>query len=279
MNAEQEIQLSDDLRHIVAGHSFQADPDALLQRAQRVRRRTIATKGVAGIGVLAVAATGAVLALNGGGSGAGAPAVQDAAFVAKQVSAALDSDANNILRITDAQQGTVSYRDQTTQDEYFVSGTGNSRIEAWDSQAVINHEAHLRDTTVNYQDHTYSASDEVTGQVSGTEATPLSFTARVKQALQSGSDKIIGTGEYQGHHVIKLTFAGRQQVAGYELWVDSTTYQPVHELVPSGQATTDALDLAFLPRTSDLVNQVDNPRIPAGFTKVADASGGLGHGG
>ncbi|HJP77524.1 MAG TPA: hypothetical protein VJ914_24860 [Pseudonocardiaceae bacterium] len=276
MNAEQEIQLSDDLRHLVAGHSFQGDPDALLQRAQRVRRRNLATRGVAGIGVLAVAATGTALGLHGGGN-SGAPAVADAAFVAKQVSAALDADASNILRITDLGAGTVTYIDQTTQNQHYVSGTGDNRVMFWDSFPVIDHQAHLRDTAVNYKDHTYSTDDEVTGQVQGTEATPLSFTTRVKQNLKNGSDKVIGTGEYQGHTVIKLAFAkGR---SGYELWVDSTTYQPVHEIVPDADGQPDAVDVAFLPRTPDQVKQVGTPQIPAGFTKVADASGDVGHGG
>jgi hypothetical protein len=276
MNAEQEIQLSDDLRHLVAGHGFQADPDALLQRAQRVRRRDLATKGVAGIGVLAVAATGTVLAFHGG-SGSGAPAVQDAAFVNRQVSAALDNDANNILRITDLGQGTVSYIDQITQHQHFVTGTGDTRIMFWDSDEVINHEMHLRDTAVNYRDHTYSTDDEVTGQVSGTEATPLSFTERVKRDLKSGNDKVIGNGEYQGRPVIKLTFAN--DTSGYELWVDSATYQPVHEVVTDADGKPDTVDIAFLPRTPGQVNEADTPQIPVGFTKVADASGGVGHGG
>ncbi|MEU4520642.1 hypothetical protein AB0F52_18320 [Amycolatopsis sp. NPDC024027] len=38
-------------------------------------------------------------------------------------------------------------------------------------------------------------------------------------------------------------------------------------------------DLAFLPRTPDLVRTVNTPQVPAGFTKAAEANTGPGHGG
>lgn len=281
MNTEQEIQLSDDLRHLVANHSFQADPDSLLRRARQARRRGMATRGAAGIGVLAVAAAGAVIGFDGSDGGVGGPAVQDAAYVAGQVSAALERDANYVYRITDHGQGTVWYQDQVTMNQYWVYGTGNTRTEAWDSTPVIDHYAHLRDTTVNHKDRTYSTSDQkLSGYIADADAQPkeTTFVERIKNAIDKGEDKVVGTGDYQGHHVIKLSYGGAGQTS--QMWVDSSTYQPVYLITTDADGQQDTNDLAFLPRTPDLLRTMNTPQVPAGFTKVADAlDGGPGHGG
>jgi hypothetical protein len=274
VNHEHEIQLSDDLRHIVAGHSFQADPDALLQRGQRARRRSMATRGMAGIGVLAVAATGTVIGLNG--SGSGSPQVQDAAYVAQHVTAVLNSEADYVYRETDLTDGIISYLDQVDPNLYFVAGTAANPIQIWDSKSVVDHHMHVKETAVNYKDHTYSTSDDkLPAYVSG----PLqegNIVDRIKQGINSGENKIVGTGDYQGHHVIKLSYA--QDEMDFQLWVDSTTYQPVHS-VSTIDGQTDETDLALLPRTPDLVHTMTTPVVPNGFTKVDDASDNLPHGG
>lgn len=268
MNLDNEIQLSDDLRHIVAGQSFQGDPDALLQRAQRARRRSVATRGMAGVGVLAVAATGAVIGLNAGG---GAPQVQDVAYVSQHVAAVLNSDSDYVYRITDLDTGMVTYLDQVTMKLYFVSGSGNTRVEIWDSKVQVGDYLHVQETAVSYKDHTYSVSDDQVGaRLSQPLAKEDSILDRIKQDISSGEEKIVGTGEYQGHQVIKLAFANSDS----QFWVDSTTYQPVH-------STSDgfASDLALLPRTADLAHTVNTPQVPSGFAKVADASDNIAHGG
>jgi hypothetical protein len=276
---EQEIQLGDDLRHMVAGHSFQADPDLLLRRAQRARRRSLATRGVAGVGVLAVAAAGTAVGITAGGAGAGTPSVQDTAYVVKQVSAVLSNDSNSVYRTTDPSEGTVWYQDQVTMNEYWVDGTGTNRVEAWDSAPLIDHHVHLRDTTVNHKDRTYSTSDQqVGGYISGTSPKESSFVDRIKQGLGSGQDKLLGTGEYQGHQVIKLGYAN--DASKFQLWVDSTTYEPVRSVETGSDGQQNASDLAFLPRTPDLLHTMNTPQVPAGFTKVDDAlPKGAGHGG
>jgi hypothetical protein len=76
--------------------------------------------------------------------------------------------------------------------------------------------------------------------------------------------------------VIKLGWT--EDSSNFQLWVDSTTYQPVHSISTGPDGDQDATDLAFLPRTPDLVHTMNTPQIPAGFTKVAEASN-IGHGG
>ena len=278
MNIEQEIQLSDDLRHMVAGQSFQADPDALLQRAQRVRRRSLATRGVAGVGVLAVAAAGTAIGLNGGGT-TSAPQVQDAAYVARHVTAVLNSENNYVYRMTDLKTGVVSYEDEVEPNLYFVAGTAANPIRIWDHKSLVDHHLHVTETAVNYKDHTYSTfDDELPAYVPGSSLEPDNVLERIKQGINSGDDKIVGTGDYQGHHVIKLSYDRHDDGMDSQLWVDSTTYQPVHSVFTmDGQ--TDESDLALLPRTPDLVHTVTTPVVPNGFTKVDDASDNVPHGG
>lgn len=281
MNTEQETQLSDDLRHLVAGHRFEADTDALIQRGRHAQRRSLVTRCAAGIGVLAVAAVGTAIATNDGGPSAGEPTVQNTAFVVRQVSAALGKDAAYIYRIIDHGQGTVWYQDQVTMDQYWVYGSGNTRTEAWNSSPVIDHHVHLLDTTVNYKDRTYSKDDmTLPGHVTGTDTPPqgTSLVGRIKESISRDRDKIVGTGQYQGHQVIKLGYTVADQYS--EIWVDSTSYQPVYLITTGDNGHQDTSDLAFLPRTPDLVHTMSNPQVPAGFTKVSDAlDGGPGHGG
>jgi hypothetical protein len=277
VSTEQEIQLSDDLRQLVANHNFAGDPDALVRRGRQAKRRSVATRGAAGIGVLAVAAAGTVVATHSGG--ASTPPVQDAAYVTRHVSAALDGDDNYVYRITDQAEGTVQYDDQVTDNEYWIYGSGNTRTVAWDSSPVVEHYVHLLDTTVDYQNKTYSTDDQkLPGYVSGALPKETTIVERIKESISTGEDKIVGTGEYQGHQVIKLSYTSKD--VALEMWVDATTYQPVHSITDV-DGLHETVDLAFLPRTPDLENTINNPQVPTGFAKVADAlpANSPGHGG
>ncbi|MEV6444936.1 hypothetical protein [Amycolatopsis sp. NPDC051716] len=267
MNTEQENRLREDLRRAVDGETFRTDPDVVLGRARRARRRTLVARGAAGTGVLAVVAATLIAGHPGD-----APEVRTAAYVVERVSAALDGGPGYVYRIVDHDEGTVWYQDQVTMSQYWVYGTGGTRIEAWDSSPVIDHAAHLLDTTVNHQDRTYSTEDtKLPGHVAGELPPKTNFVDRIKRSI-SGQE-IVGSGEYQGHRVLKLGYA-----AG-ELWVDATTYLPVYRITTDADGRRTTSDLAFLPRTPDLVQTVNTPRVPAGFTKVAEANTGPGHGG
>jgi hypothetical protein len=270
VNTEQENLLREDLRRAVDGETFRTDLDAVLRRARRTRRRTLALRGAAGTGALAVAVAATLIAGHPGD----APEVRNAAYVVERVSAALDGGSDSVYRIVDHDEGSVWYQDQVTMSQYWVHGTGGTRIEAWDSSPVVDHYAHIVDTTVNHRDRTYSTEDtKLPTYVPGALPPRSSFADRIKKSIGSGRNEVVGSGEYQGHRVIKLGYP-----AG-ELWVDATTYLPVHRITtdPDGRRTTS--DLAFLPRTPDLVRTVNTPQVPAGFTKVAEANTGPGHGG
>lgn len=276
MNPEQENRLRDDLRRAVAGESFRIDPDAVLRRARRTRRRTLVTRGVAGTGVLAVALAVTLAGSHPGGDGA--PEVRTAAYVADRVVAALAGGSDHVYRIVDHGEGSVWYQDQVTMSQYWVYGTGGTRIEAWDSESVAGSSVHLRDTTVNHRDRTYSTEDvPLPASAPGPLPPRSSVLDRLERSIKAGGQEITGSGEYQGHQVIKLGYTA-EGVTG-ELWVDATTYLPVHRITTDADGRQTAGDLAFLPRTPDLVRTVNTPQIPAGFAKVADANTGPGHGG
>jgi hypothetical protein len=268
VNTEQENRLREDLRRAVDGETFRTDPDVVLGRARRARRRTLVTRGAVGTGVLAVVVAATLASVP-----TGVPEVRNAAYVVERVSAALDGGPGYVYRSVDHDEGTVWYQDQVTMSQYWVYGTGATRIEAWDSSPVIDHAAHLRDTTVNHKDRTFSTEDtKLPGYVAGELPPKTSFADRIKKSI-TGGQEIVGSGEYRGHQVIKLGHP-----AG-ELWVDATTYLPVYRVTTDADGRKTASDLAFLPRTPDLVKTVNTPQIPAGFTEVAEANTGPGHGG
>ncbi|MDX3193526.1 hypothetical protein PV458_34430 [Streptomyces sp. MN03-5084-2B] len=270
MNTEQENRLREGLRQAVDGETFRTDPDVVLRRARRARRRTLVTRSVAGTGALAIA----VAATLAGSHAGNVPEVRDAAYVVERVSAALDGSSGHVYRIIDHGEGSVWYQDQVTMSQYWVYGTGDTRIEAWDSSPVIDHYAHLLDTTVNHRDRTYSTEDtKLPGYVPGALPPRSSFADRIRTAIGSGRNEVIGAGEYQGHQVLKLGYPGG------EMWVDAATYLPVHRITTDADGQRTTSDLAFLPRTPELVKTVNTPQVPAGFTKVAAANAGPGHGG
>lgn len=297
MNTDDEIQLTDDLRHIVAGVRFEADLQTIERRGRGARRRTAAVRGVAGISVLALAAGGAYLGLHtsttshtgntaaAGTSTSKAPAteqVETAAYVVKQAQAAL-ADVSDYMIKDDVTAPSGNYEmltDPRTGSAYEVSGTGSSRTDAWNSTYVVNNVLHWKDVEANYGTHTWFVSIQSAGApmqeplppgpVGGAGGT----AGQVKKWLDSGVYKIVGHGDSNGHQVTKLQ---RPWAAGYlEVWVDSQTYQPVH-VIQADFANEDTpqksdimtTDETWLPRTDDNVSLANTPRIPAGFTQVA----------
>ena len=87
MNSQEETQLSDDLHRIVDGPPATLDIDAIERSGQRQRRRSLAVRGLAGIGVLGVAVVGSLAAASHSGT-TGSVAGQAAARTATGKAAA-----------------------------------------------------------------------------------------------------------------------------------------------------------------------------------------------
>jgi hypothetical protein len=308
MNTQQETQLSDDLRQIIAGHPVGVDIDAAIRRGRKARRRRVALRCASGLGMLALAAGAVVIGTRGapgtitpraGASGtairAGAPGpaaqtgtprpqAEPVAYVIQHAEAALANVSQYIIRdnVSSPWNGDdyVMWTDPRTGNSYLEQGTGAAKLAAWGSTYLVNNVMHWRTVQVNYGPRTWwdsvtSAGGPIqgappSGPYGGAGGTP----ADLKRLLASGRYKIIGHREIDGHAAtgLKGPFA-----EGYlEIWVDSVTFQPLQVIradfanthTPLRNAVTVTTE-TWLPRASALVTLVNHPQIPSGFTQVA----------
>ena len=295
MNTEHEIQLSDDLRHLVAGQSFQADVANLERRGRQARRRGVMIRCLAGLGVLALAAGGVAIGLHSNtmsttdtathstksGASTTAPKVETVAYVVQHATAALDNETNFIIQ-EDTLNGGNSYTkwtDPQTGNSYLLEGTGAGKQESWFSTYLVNNVLQSKETELDHGTHTWyvfvqSAGGPIQGPApSAPYGGPAGTVTKIKQLLADGHLQIIGHGESDGHQVTKLQSPWAD---GYrQIWVDSTTFQPVHIILAdfansSGPLRNDqiVIDESWIPRSADMVSLTNTPRIPAGFTQV-----------
>jgi hypothetical protein len=293
MNTEHEIQLSDDLRHIVAGQSFEADIVTIERRGRKARRRTLAIRGVAGLGVLALAAGGVAIGLHSthaphttavASRTAGkttALHVETVAYVIQQATAALDDETDFIIQEDTNNSGDryTLWTDPQSGNTYLLEGSGNTKQESWGSTYLVDNVMHWKTTDVRYSTGTWdtltqAANGPIQGDAPSAPYGGAGGTAsQIKSWYDSGKFQIVGHGESNGHKVTKLQ---RPWAAGYiQIWVDSTTFQPVHIIMADFANTSGPLkdkriviDESWISRTPDMVNLTNNPRIPAGFKQV-----------
>lgn len=297
MNTEHEIQLSDDLRHLVAGQSFEADITTIERRGRKARKRSRMVRGLAGLGALAVAAGGVTIGLhfstasttNTAGpahptstkASSSAPKVETAAYVVQQAQAALNNETNFIIQddtVNNGEKYTI-WTDPQTGHSYLLEGTGSAKQESWQNTYLVNNVLHWKETDLDYSTDTWfvlvqSAGGPIQGPApSAPYAGAGGTTTEIKELLNNSHVQIVGHGESNGHQVIKLQLPWAN---GYrQIWVDSQTYQPVHIVQAdfansSGPLKNDMIvtDESWIPRTPDLVNLTNNPRIPTGFRQV-----------
>ena len=242
MNSPEETQLSDDLHRIVDGPPATLDIDAIERSGQRQRRRSLAVRGLAGIGVLGVAVVGSLAAASHSGTtgsvagqaaartatgkAAGKPAsptgpvkAETVAYVEKHIAAAA-SDLNNYLvksRQNTSSVGTPSveitiWTDPRTGNTMLEQGSGASLLTYWehdyfDSRGVL----HWYQTQVNYGPRTYwiydmHAAGPAQGPVpSGPVGGDYDSPAQVKQWLDPGVGQIVGHPYVDGHHTVELS--------------------------------------------------------------------------
>jgi hypothetical protein len=288
-----ESQLIDDLRVALddATAHLGAQPGAT-QRARATGRRRRATRGLlAAVPAVALAAGLVVLtqsgaagpaagpgasARPGAGATASAPPVQTAAYVAKQVASALANASRYIVRT--AQQyspGTADtqWSDPRTGSSYLVQGTGSRKQASWQSTYYAANVLHWRETDVDYASRTWSA---LTQHAAGTSSPPTGpqvpggSPAQVRQWLKSGTFRIVGHGDVNGHHATELRAA--LGPVNLFIWADSQTFQVVRTIksFTGGGLKGDSVieNDSWLPRSAALVKLISHPQIPAGFTRV-----------
>ena len=304
MKSPEETQLSDDLHRIVDDRPAALDIEAIERSGQRRRRRSLAVRGLAGVAVLGVAVAGSLAAAHsattGGGAGqatartatgpaAAKPAspatVETAAYVEQHIAAAASGVDNYLVK---ASQNTSSvgsptaeitiWTDPRTGNTMLQQGSGAGRLTYWehdyfDSDRVLQADQ----TQVNYGPRTYwvydmHADGPIQGPVpSGPVGGDYPGPAQVSQWLERGVGKIVGHPYVDGHHTIELSiYDGSIKV--WVVFADVRTYQVVRMTKyfgPQSDAPPITANYQWVPRTPAMVKLVNNPVIPAGFTRVA----------
>ncbi len=292
MKTAQEIQLSDDLRRLADGQ-FADDPpgapdlDSIERRGRARRRRGLAIRGAAGVGVLVLAAGGLALGTRSSPTrpvatkAKAVPQVQTAAYVVAHTESALAQIDRYIIK--DQERSSTGpytlWTDPRTGHTYLQEGRGAGRLVAWGATFLVARVMHWRTTQVNYGPRTWwtqviHAAGPIqgappAGPYGGAAGTP----AQIRASLSAGHYRIIGHRVINGHRAIGLKGPWAR---GYlEIWVDAGSYQPVHVVIADfadqpGPLRHDhiAASESWVPRSPALVQLVNHPRIPAGFTHV-----------
>lgn len=292
MSTPREDQLTDELRRLVAWQPFTPDIEEITRRGRRLRRRRIIARGVTGLGLVAIAAAGAVIGTRGpAGSGAAAPRTETAAYVAARAKASLASAPDYIIKVvqvkpvktTQSPGGLTLWTDPRTGNSYFVQGSGPGEQAVWTSPVRSGNVTLQRVTAVDYGRRIWSvqvigaASQSQSVYHAGPQPEPVPLfkgdPAQLKVLLGSGVYKMTATRDIGGHPAAVLR--GPWGTGFLEIWIDLQTFQPerfVEELSPSQPAAPGSpaavTDETWLPRTPALVNLINHPQIPPGFTRV-----------
>ena len=304
MNSQEEIQLSDDLRHIVAGQPFTPDVEAIERRGRRQRRRGFAVRGLAGLTVLGVAVASGLavdthIGTTGGGASqattrtttskaatkaTGTAKAETVAYVQRQIAAAALS-LNHYLVKTRQNTSSVGsppteitiWTDPRTGNTLLLQGSGAGRLAYWEHDYFDSHRVlHWDQTQVNYGPRTWWTYNEHAagpiqgpvppGPVGGDYNTP----AQIKQWLDQGVGRIVGYPYVDGHHTVELSlFMG--SVKKYLIFADIHTYQVVRTIdyfPPGLQGPPIKADYTWIRRSPAMVKLINHPQIPAGFTQV-----------
>lgn len=280
-----ESQLIDDLRTALdeASSGIGASPGMAVRARASARRRRATRAVLAGVPVLALAA-GAVVTLHGAApagsvspsaSAGGQPKVVTAAYVRKQVEAALADASDYMIKETSSTpyDGNVTtWIDPRTAAIYSTPGEGPGQSAQWSGTYWSGGYQNWRGTFVDYSQRTWSTSVERAGAPSAPsigDIVPGGSPAQLSQLLETGAFKITGYGDVNGHHAMALS----ADVGLYTevTWVDTQTYQPVRlvKVFHTAHPADLTVNEFWSPRTPSLVKLVNDPAIPAGYTQVA----------
>jgi hypothetical protein len=299
--SQQELQLSDDLRQIVAGQPFVPDLGLIERRGRRQRRRGLALRGTAALGVtLAVGLAGLTAVGHGGtahgsaahggaahggafdgaapGAAAGPPATQTAAYVTAHAEAALKGASHYLIRITQhGYSGGAIHEltDPRTGFSYSVQGTGASKVEYWESTFFVARVLHWRGTEADFGSRTWftsviHAAGPVQGPLPQGPSVPGGSPAQIRQWLKQGHFTIVGHGVVDGHQATHLRAVLGPIIT--DLWVDAQNFRPVRLVRNINQGALKGHPISFdetwIARSAALVQLASHPQIPGGFTKV-----------
>jgi hypothetical protein len=284
MSTRPEDQLTEELCRLVDWQPFTPNIEEITRRGRRLRRKRIALRGATGLGLVAVAATGALIGMRGqAGTGTAVPRTETAAYVAARAKVSLASAPNYIIKIVReapiAHAGFTLWTDPRTGNSYLVQGSGPDKQAIWSSPVRSGNDRRQRVTIVDFGRRTWSVqvvSASPLGQPvfhAGPQPEFGGSPAQVRALLGSGTYHIAATRQVGGHPAAVLR--GPWGGGSLEIWIDLRTFQPERfvQEVPGGQPAapgppTAVTDETWLPRTPALVDLINHPQIPPGFTQA-----------
>jgi hypothetical protein len=249
------------------------------------RRRQRAARGLlAGVPAIGAVAGGLAVAAHSGSTPATTahrPSTETAAYVTRQVEAALGNAGSYIIETTGTQPGGATFTADTDPVTFSSRQTviaASGRSITWSRAGDAANTLHWHNTLVDYHSRTWfpvnlQAAAPMAGgpPTSGTDVQG-GVPAQIKQDIEDGRLTIVGHGEINGHNAIELQSVTKKD-AVTKIWADAQTCQPVR-MITGGAGAGKVTNIAWIRKSPALVQAVNNPQIPAGFTHVAPPSPG-----
>lgn len=211
------------------------------------------------------------------------PRTETAAYVAARAKASLASAPDYIIKIVRkapiSPAGLTLWTDPRTGNSYLVQGTDTGKQAIWSSPVRSGNDTLQRVTIVDYGRRTWSVqvvSSAPLGQPAfhaGPQPEFVGSPAQVREVLGLANYRMAATRLMGGHPaaVLRAPWGG----GSLEIWIDLRTFKPerfVEEVSGSQPAARDpptaVTDESWLPRTPALVNLINHPQIPQGFSRA-----------
>lgn len=228
------------------------------------------------------------LALSACGSGSGAAAARPAsaqtpASLRERIDGA-QYPAGYLLKTTSSQPGpdsegppsvTTVWTNPANGNAVLQQGSGSARTANWERDYYQGRVLHWAQTQVNYGPQTWWAADThasapVKGPVpKGPVGGAYTPGAVVGEVLDKTPSQIVGYPVIAGRHTIELSATVSEQK--FYFWVDGSTYQVVrtaHYYLGSLRIPPVTSDYDWVRSSPALVEFINDPKVPAGFTRV-----------
>jgi hypothetical protein len=252
--------------------------EAVNRRGRRQRRRNLAT-GLRVLGAACILAVTACASASGQAIGKQADSVVGTGL-RQRIDAAQDP-VGYLVRTTATQEGTGSsstttvWTDPVTGNAMLRRGSGASQVANWERDYYENRVLHWDQTQVNYGPRTWWTADEhaaapIKGPVpAGPAGGGYTPAAVVTEVLDKAAGQIVGYPVVDGRRTIELSVS--MTGSRFDFWVDSRTYQVIRTVkyfLGAMPFPPIRSDYHWVRTSAAMVDLIDHPLIPAGFTQV-----------
>jgi hypothetical protein len=274
MKSPLETQLSDDLSRIVADQPFMPDIEAIGRRGRRLHRRSMAVRGVAGLGA-AAGITAIALAVSTAQPGpvqpgpaqphrlAAAPAPSVTAIQARTIAAVSTASSNSVLQtvVTTADviiRSTTDAPDQIWNVVYETS-TGQKKSEIAVRKDPAAAPGQFQAIAINYTTRTWGEMNLGGSSIPN----PATDFLKVFKPSRSGRVRFVGTAVIDGQPAYVIDFTGLHDTRSTATdWISKATMLPIKSVSPGAT-------VSYQWSGPGSVNPATAwPGAPAGFSKV-----------